>query len=199
MARKNPERSKRGLLETYADDGFVPPDSWKADDLARVEVRRLMLLSFMGCIAAETPRRLGSDAESFELAGDKFLSKGVAHTYWKLWQRMMTAKHAPLPIENLDEDEMYLVPPETWLLLHAKAMSYESAKQKAKTVIWERWWAELKPNLLSRRRALATFALYRDKVDWGYRVVTSIGSEIEWVEGKFDDHAFRYGDEGPAV
>lgn len=191
MAKKNPERSKRGLLEYHSDEGFIPPDHWKADDLVRVEIKRLMKNAFVGCVAAETPRRLG-EADSNQMAGDKFLSKGIANTYWVLWKRHMTAKHAPLPLEEVGDDETYLIPPETWLLLHARAMGYEDAKRVGRTIIWINWWADLKPRLLARRRALATWAVMNDKLDWGYRVVTAIGSEIEWVDGKFDDYAFRY-------
>lgn len=186
------DRSKRALVETYADQGFVPPDNWTTEALARAEVVRLRKHAFMGCIAAETPRRLGEDAESIDLAGDKFLSKGIANIYWSLWRRMVTAKHAPLPHEELGEDEQGLYPPSTWQILHSKAMSFGDAKQQGRTVLWDRWWEELHPRLLARRRALATFALRNDRMDWGYRVVANIGSEIEWVEIKFEDHDARY-------
>lgn len=186
------DRSKRALLEAYADEGFVPPDNWTTENLARVEVKRLMKHAYMGCVAAETPRRLGEDAESIDLAGDKFLSKGIANIYWSLWRRLVTAKHAPLPQEELAEDEQHLYPPSDWTILHAKAMSYEEAKRLGRTVLWDRWWEELKPRLIARRRALATYALRNERMDWGYRIVANIGSEIEWVELKFEDHDFRY-------
>ena len=192
MPKKNLERSAKGLLEYYADAGFTPPDNWDVESLARAEVARLSKVAFAGCIAAETPRRLGDDAESLDLAGDKYLSKGIANVYWSLWKRLTTAKHAPLPMEDLGEDEQWMYPPLTWLRLHAVAMRSEEAKRLGRTVHWETWWSDTKPRLLARRRALATFALRAERLKWGYRLVTNIGSEIEWVEGKFEMRDLRY-------
>jgi hypothetical protein len=186
------DRSKRALLESLADEGFIPPDNWSADGIVRVEINRLRRAAYIGAVAAEVPRRLGEGAESIDLAGDRFLSKRIANAYWTLWRRMTTAKHAPLPVEELGENEQDLYPPDTWRLLHARAASDIEARRMGRTVLWDRWWEESKPRLLARRRAIATFAVRDDRLSWGYRVVTSINNEIEWVDDRFDTFYDRY-------
>ena len=186
------QRSRRNYLLEYADDGFTPPDSWRPEALAKAEVKRLMVAAYTACVAAETPRRLGEDADSNDLAGDKWLSKGLANVYWTLWRRLMTARNAPLPPEELTEAEQILFPPEGWVVLHARAVGHEEARRAGRTVLWDRYWDDLYPRLIARRRALATFALSRDLFGWGYKIVAGIGNEIEWIEMKFDEFERRY-------
>lgn len=193
MATK--DRSKRALIERYADEGFMPPDNWTVEGLSRAEVGRLMKIAYTGCVAAETPRRLGEEAESIDLAGDRFLSKGIANSYWTLWRRLVTAKNAPLAVEDLGEDEQHFYPPDSWMILHAKAMANEEAKRMGRTVMWDRWWEDMRPRLIARRKALATFALRHERMGWGYRIIAGIGSEIEWIDGKFEDFELRYSGE----
>lgn len=185
------DRSKREFLAQFVDEGFVPPDRWTPDALARAEAARLRKNAYLGCVAAETPRRLG-EVESIELAGDKYLSKGIANIYWTLWRRLTTAKNAPLPIEELGEDEMGLMPPDTWTLLHARGVVDEDARRAGRTVLWDRWWSDLKPRLIARRVAIATYSMREQNLSWGYRVVAGLSNEIEWVDGKFEDFEARY-------
>src|SRR4051812_14989623 len=97
MASKpNKDRSKRTFLTQHADPGFIAPDNWDSDGIARVEAQRVRKNAFIAAVAAETPRRLGQDADSMMLAGDRYLSKGIAHIYYTLWKRLTTAKNAPL-------------------------------------------------------------------------------------------------------
>lgn len=188
--RKNPTR--RQVLEHYADEGFVPPDAWNRDGIARAEVKRVQRVAYIGAVAAEIPRRLGGGAESIDLAGDRFLSKRIANVYWTCWRRLTTAKNAPLRSEELDESEQDLYPPSVWSLLHARAAADDEARRAGRTVMWDRWWRDARPRLLGRRRALATFALKEEQLSWGFRIVSGISNEITWVDDKFLDWRERY-------
>jgi hypothetical protein len=158
-----------------------------------VEVKRLRSNAMMGCYAAQIPRRLG-EASSNDLAADKFMSKAIGHTYWQLWKRMVTARNAPLRAEELADDEMYLYPPHDWQLLRVRAMDVDSVRQLAATVRWTDWWEELRPRLRARERAIATFALKNGNMGWGYRIVSSIENELDWIENKFVAWYDRYFD-----
>lgn len=187
------ERSKLGIVERLADKGFVPPDDWSERSITIAEVRRLRRGALMGCFAAQIPRRVG-EGNSNNLAADKFISKSIGYTYWTLWKRMVIAKHAPLRGEDLSEEEMYLYPPDSWNLLRVRAYDSEEIRQAAMTVIWVTWWDELRPRLRARQKAIATFALREGNISWGYRILTSMDSEISWIETKFMQWASRYGE-----
>jgi hypothetical protein len=189
----NKHRSKRDFLNAFADLGFVPPDNWTYEAIARAEAQRVRKNAFIAAVAAEIPRRLGEHADSFDLAGDRYLSKGIAHIYYTLWRRLTAAKNAPLRAEDMTEEELQvLYPPADWDLLKTRAAAHDEARRLGRTVIWEAWWNELHPRLLARRRAIATFALKQDLLSWGYRVVSGITSEIDWVETKFEHYQLRY-------
>lgn len=188
--RQNPTR--REVLGSFADEGFVPPDAWNRDGIARAEAKRVRKVAYMGAVAAETPRRLGAGADGIDLAGDKFLSKRIANVYWTCWRRLCTAKNAPLPAEDLGDEEQTLYPPTEWVLLHARGAADDEARRAGRTVIWDRWWDDQRPRLLARRRALATFALRTEQLSWGFRIVSGISNEIMWVDDKFRDWRDRY-------
>jgi hypothetical protein len=187
------DRSKKAYLAKLADAGFVPPDNWDIDGIARVEARRVRGNALMACVASETARRLGAEAESVNLAGDRYLSKGIANVYFTCWRRLTVAKNAPLLVEELGEEEQHLYPPQDWKALHRLAVLNDEATRAGRTVIWDRWWQELRPRLLARRTAIATFALRESQMSWGYRVVAGIGNEIQWINDKFEDFNLRYG------
>lgn len=188
-------RGRRVTVEQYVDAGFIPPDNWRALGLTKVEAARLRRTAYMGMVASQYPRRLGPDISSNMLAGDKFLSRRIAFTYFTLWQRMATGRQALLQSDDLDIDEEDLFPPSDWAGLHRRAISDDEARRAGMTVVWLDWWDELRPRLIARRSAIATFASREQKYGWGYKIVHSITYELKWIEQKFDAAVKRYGEE----
>lgn len=175
--------SRREQLQRYADLGYEVPANWQSESITVVEVKRLARSAGMARVAVEVPRRLGGEATGYELAADKKLSKQITHVYFTLWTRIVRADHASLPLE-LCPDE--LVPPRNWKALYAHAVADDETRRQGTTVIWDDWWGELAPRLHARRMVLATVALKRDDVAWGYRMITSVTDEIDWLSRKFD-------------
>lgn len=173
------ERGKRTEVERYVDAGFIPPDNWTATAVIQAELRRIRSLALAAAYAAEFPRRLGPDADGGELAADKNLSKGITHTYWGLWKRIVGSVMDP---EDLRDED---IPPATWYDLHAVAAQNEDARRAGATVLWHDWWSEMRPRLMGRRAAVATFAVKTEAWGWGYRVVAGLNDELDWLEKKF--------------
>lgn len=175
------KRSSREELETYADKGFKIPDKWEQEKLAIAEGRRIARITLMSAVAIETPRRLGEDASGRDLSDDKRLSRGIAHTYLGLWTRLTTSSNAPLPAEELDED---LLPPDDLRHAYRRALLDDDLRRLGATVIWEDWWEDLRPKLIGRRIGIASFALDRGLMKWGYRLVLGISNELDWIDKK---------------
>jgi hypothetical protein len=77
-----------------------------------------------------------------------------------------------------------LIPPDGWKQLYVQAAAEEEIRQTGATVIWEDWWSEQKPKLEARRMVISTFALERDHLHWGYRVIVGLSDELRWIENK---------------
>lgn len=185
--------TRRKVLELYNDDAFVPPDSWTNKSVAIAEARRLQRVAYAGAVAAETPRRLGLGAPSAALAADKWLSKKIASAEYHAWQRLVTLSKAPLPVEDLAVDEQDLYPPATNVRLYAAAAENEDAWRLGRTVDWFEWWESEQQRLLSRRISIATFAMYRDNIAWGWRMVENISIELRTIQKRFAEYDDRYG------
>jgi hypothetical protein len=175
--------SRRDQLKRFADIGYEVPPNWQTEALTTVEAKRLARSAGLARVAIEVPRRLGGDANGYELAADKKLSKRITHVYFTLWTRLVRSPHAPLPLELCPVE---LVPPRNWKALYTLAVADDDIRRIGTTVLWEDWWNELAPRLHARRMVLATMALKRDEIDWGYRMVVSLTDEINWIGNKFD-------------
>lgn len=175
--------SRRDYLQQFFDPNYEVPENWSKESLTIVECKRISNISLAARFAVEIPRRLGQDAAGRDLSADKKLSKRIAYVYLSLWQRFVFSKHAPLPLEECPAD---LAPPNNWKALHARASGDPKIRQMGSTINWESWWNELQPRLLARRMVIATFALNRDDVRWGYRIVAGICDEIDWIDEKME-------------
>lgn len=175
-------RSRRQFIEQYADEDFELPADWETDALTIVEAKRICKFGLVACYAAEFPRRLGVEASGLDLAADKRLSRRIAYVYLGLWKRYTMSTHAPLPLEECPPD---LVPPGTWRSYHAQAASEDDVRRKGASVVWESWWEDVRPRLLARRMMMATYAIYQNELNWGYRIVTSLTDEVGWIDDKF--------------
>jgi hypothetical protein len=175
--------SRRDHLRRYADMGYEVPENWHIDALTIVEAKRLAKAAGQARVASEVPRRLGGDVNGYELAADKKLSKRITHVYFSLWTRLIRAPHASLPLEACPVE---LVPPRNWKALYTLAVADDEIRRAGTTVIWDDWWDELAPRLHARRMVLATVALKRNEVAWGYRMIVSLTDEMNWVGSKFE-------------
>jgi hypothetical protein len=176
-------RSRRELLVRYADPEYDIPAQWTIEAVTNVEAKRLAKNAYIARVAAGVPRRLGGDASGYELAADKKLSRRIAYVYYSLWTRFIRSGHAVLPLDLCPVD---LIPPRNWKSLHTLALADDEVRRLGTTVIWNDWWEELSPRLHARRMVLASLALARGDLVWGYRVVTGMNDEIKWVGEKFD-------------
>jgi hypothetical protein len=174
-------KTRKELLEQYADPSFQVPDTWTKESLSIVECKRLSKNALMARYACDVKRRLGPDATAAELSSDKKLARRIAHTYLTLWGRFVLSKHAPFPAEICPVD---LHPPRNWQSLYVRAAIEGEIRSAAATVIWPEWWEELQPRIQARRMVIASFALLNDQPSWGYRYVISLSDELHWVGDK---------------
>lgn len=178
-------KSRREFLEEFVDHEYDVPENWTIESLTVVEGKRLAKNGLTARFAADVPRRLGADASGPELSADKKLSKRIAYVYLSLWTRFIHSPHAPLPPEECPGD---LLPPRNWKSMYVMASSIDEVKANGSVVNWDAWWDDLRPRLVARRMVMASFALDRGMPGWGYRMVSSISDEIDWVDEKFAAH-----------
>lgn len=184
---------RKTLIDRYANEEFEPPAEWDRPTVAKLEIERLRRMAFVGVIAYETPRRLGTGVPSELLAGDKFLARSFMYLGWESWRRMMNDKHGPIMPEELGPDEQYLYPPESIVLLGARAIQHEEAAKLGKTVLWDVWWDDEQALMEERRSQIARLAQTLLYPLWTYKLVDAIDVQLGWAQKKWSKYEKRYG------
>jgi hypothetical protein len=119
------------FLNQWNDPGFEPSPNWDPTEYAKQQMERLINLHRMAAHAAEIPRRL-SDAEPFELAQDKQLSRKI---------RTRSASLATIWGATINKEDY---------------KSDEQAHILGAQVIWPDWWSTHKAHMQNELRETAT-------------------------------------------